>query len=444
MKHQQRIFKKQNLSPCRTQLWQSVPPFEEYSSSPVAILSSGKSSEKTGVKEQFWNPTVDAVDFLLPRSFGLGTDIHSNHAMKHMAIDPGSRGRQVQSYRATGGIRDRSKLATTAPTRSAVGIPRIIVGASAQTPPHAPSRTIVAHTSSMQTLNMTPATTSLLGSAHHVPIEIHIPGTARSGADEERENPTRDHSIEVDDECSEVSLDQELSFMKLGDMDTSDPKGEKSGGNGVSSPSSTFSTGPTIDRTLFPEACDLAVDLYPPLSHFHSSVTTPDSLWGITTATLDEADDSSWPSDEERAPEKDRNSKNTKVPRRGRFKADSLRLEHEDHSRDAAPSTMAWEHLSCNAGWELCSAGQVRQSFFYPVFPGKEIPWKTHRTTTAATDPDDGQYRQWRHVSSKRGQSSKSFNPTRSMNYEERQLSSIHTHTTEESLSMENSGSFIV
>ena len=459
-KQPQRLFHERNLPSCchsnqhpRTQLWQPVSPFEECPLLLLALASNGKTLEKVGRSEHCRSRSAGAVDLLRSTHIGQAAAITSrtckqttnsvagaNHPDSHISQTVRSYDnanpvdRPQQHLLAT--FRDPLPILAT-PTRSGVGIPRSKV---THTPSRVPSPKILAHTSSTQTVNRMAAaatTTSLqLGGAHQVPLEIHIPGsTDRSlTVDHGAENPTRDSEVDEEggDEYSELSLDEELLVTKLGKS--------KNKTSSTSHSNSSCSQGHFIDHPLFHEAVDLA-EFYPTLSKFHISLgTTHDSTWGITTAMLEGAEDANWPSDEERTADKNSKTKK-KLPRRRCHTVDSIRSTREDSVRDAAPRE--WEHTGYSAGVELCSSGQVRQSFFHPVFPGRKIPWQTTCRNDNHGDHDDdyssedGNDWKWQPASCKRERSSKST--TAAMSYKEFQLSSSQTDTTEASSTVEKS-----
>ena len=470
-KQQQRQFQERNLpSFCdpshhpRTQLWQPVSPFEECPLLFLAVASNGKSLEKVRRSEHCRSRSAGAVDLLRSPSIagppeGIQQTCNQQTRNTVAANDPDTHSRRrVPSHSdapplnspqthlvATGRsrLRDPSPIVAT-PTRSGVGVPRSTT--AAHTPSRTmPSRKMLAHTSSTQTVNrMTTTTKWMLGDAHQVPLEIHIPGTTARSRTVERgggENPTtRDSAVDEKggDEFSEISMEEEILVTKGA---TSKENSDKTSSTYHSS--SSRSEDPVMDHPMFHEAMDLA-DFYPRLSKFHSSLgtTTHDSTWGITTAMLEGADDASWPSDEERTP--DKYAKTKKPPRclgpspttTSSTANNSIRSDREDSVRDAAPTT--WEQVSCSAGFEFCSAGPVRPSFFHPVFPGRKIPWPTacrdnHDDDDSSEDENDWK---WQPTPSKRASKSKKAAKVGTFSKE----SSSQTDTTEASSTVEKSG----
>lgn len=169
--------------------------------------------------------------------------------------------------------------------------------------------------------------------------------------------------------------------------------------------------------------------IFPPLSKFHNSVTTHDSVWGITTTTLDECDDNNhvdalfkyhhetpgWPSDEEGVHKEEHHKegdreviKSGRLRRRGRKFCDSgqERLVSSLGSRSRSSSCCAVE----------CWSPKARCHRSPPPCQGTTMVCKDHRTPqststalTAATtvtrasrddDSDDGRrvassWREW-------------------------------------------------
>jgi len=236
---------------------------------------------------------------------------------------------------------------------------------------------------------------------HQVPTMIRVPsrGNLALGGQNTTELSVADMQSPLDDDDvhSEVSLDHAL-FVTQVRHDSSDE---------------SYAAGShSFDHPLFQEAGDLS-ELYPPLSKFHNSVTTHDSTWGITTATLDD----DWPSDEDKSPTK----------QRGRSRTMDSILFREDEA-----DTTAWGHLSCG-DLQFCSTERVSGGFFNPVFPGKKIlrssttPDTVATTTTRASRDDEvcEQRVNRRAALCKR----ESYGNSESWGYEEFHLS--HTCTTE-------------
>lgn len=435
----QQGLQKQNRHPFgqnhpHTQLWQPVSPFDECPSSVLAAT-----------KKHIRSQSTSAVD-LQRHSHAAGKQ--STAAVSNFASS--ARGRQLRSYgdailNSTRKKKhllgsDPSNAVTATPTRSDVGA-RLPVATAL---PRAPSKKILAHTSAKQTPNMW---SPMMTSAHQVPTEIRIPGylspSGSSSSDGiECHAPDRSSASShqaTEDEHSEITLDQELRH-KLS-LSATENHSTASRTN-----SSSVKGRLDIDHPLFQKPGDLTV-LYPQMSKFHQSITTHDSTWGITTATLEgEGEvDGSWPSDEDRTP-----TKAEKKPSRARshtlessiFTCDNPTTGETSPTPSATVPTMTtWEQLSCSAGLQLCSADGVRQSFFHPVFPGKKIPW---RDLNKACRDDTGLGEDSPPSSCKRDTSFSSSKSSSSIVYEEFKLSRDRTITTETSSSNEKSVRFIL
>ena len=364
-----------------TQLWQPVSPFEECRVT-KGKLSRSRSTSAVDLRRMHFGHSPRS------RAQSHGDDLVANLKAKHLLS------REEKAV----------KTATPAtPTRSASGIPPL-PGAT----PQAAKKTSV--------------TTSCWNSsmdAHQVPTVIRVPSRGTSPVTgQDTETPVASTQPPLDDDVhSEVSLDHDL-FMKQLSQDTSESRASRGGADAA--PETHI-----YDHPLFQEAGDLS-ELYPPLSKFHNSVTTHDSTWGITTATLEddweqEQDASAWPSDEDKTPTKPRGRAGTveSIP-----------------TRDYEAATTTWGHLSCS-GLQLCSAERVRQSFFNPVFAGKKIPWSPDTVATTITqasrDDDNDDFNDDHRINRRATLCKRESYNSGSWAYEEFQLSRTRTHTTESS-----------
>lgn len=354
------------------------------------------------------------------------------------------------------------------------------------------------------TTTKTTTATTTLKARDNVPSRIECFGATTPTPSAITTTIDFDNKEEDDDDLSEVSLDFDLLMMQLQLQTTLDASSSQSDeplpsvsrnmdqedGDGVAcgSSSSEHTSGAThhyTDHPLFQTAGHVP-QLVPPLSHdqFHNSVTRHDSVWGITTTTLDEYecndhhdyDDASlgdqvpsdWPSDEEGAKRKQPEKIRTVARRRRRHTVcssssiSSNEQQHEQKQVDTTPSPRdGGLYLSCS-GFECWSSGD-QLLLNTPALPSKKIlhgqdklltPQSSSTALTAATtvtqasrddDDDDGNNNQgldrYRVSSVSINTNNNEHKRTSSAiaatwAYEEFALSRSHTGTTEGSSSV--------